>query len=592
MPGTLPSRIAFALTVMIAAIGPTLADDLRFPADQFGRADLGVPQSLESMVLTGSSDFEDVDDFSYRNRYRLMALPIGRLDLLIEDATGQRFVSVCTAWLISDTQALTNHHCLPGATPVAAAQRGADGQSATAPRRTVRATLRLGYLAEVDRPGKLFDVRLPAIEADPVLDYAIVEVAGNPAAEFGFVPLNPRDPVPGEELVVVHHPAGRPLRLTRVNCRASAQNTFTEADLRHRCATLVGSSGAPIFSDNDGAVVGLHYLGGLDENESSFNSAKRLQLIVQRSPILAALATAPPTVEPGVSAGRAPGPPTQACDRLSAHPDDPARSTAGVWWSDIDPARAVEACRAAIGNYPDTPRFKFQLGRALDRSGAVKEAIGWYRQAAQDGYAQSQFNLGRMYEDGRGVLGNITEAARWYRRAADQGHHAATTALRAAATQIAQTLAPTAPEPHVPLVHECDLRAAHPDDARKVSAGVTWERIDPAAATQACRQAVDAYPLEPRFKFQYARALDRARDVEEAVKWYEIAAKTGYPQAQYNLGSMYRSGRGTVLNPERAARWYLSAAERGSHLAILALIDLARQDVIDARQALADLGLE
>ena len=40
-----------------------------------------------------------------------------------------------------------------------------------------------------------------------------------------------------------------------------------------------------------------------------------------------------------------------------------------------------------------------------------------------------QYNLGFMYENGRGVRRDRLEAARWYRMAADQGHENARNAL-------------------------------------------------------------------------------------------------------------------------------------------------------------------
>ena len=42
-------------------------------------------------------------------------------------------------------------------------------------------------------------------------------------------------------------------------------------------------------------------------------------------------------------------------------------------------------------------------------------------QAAAQGNAAAQFNLGVMYENGRGVRQDYAEAVRWYRQAADQG---------------------------------------------------------------------------------------------------------------------------------------------------------------------------
>ena len=49
------------------------------------------------------------------------------------------------------------------------------------------------------------------------------------------------------------------------------------------------------------------------------------------------------------------------------------------------------------------------------------EAVNWYRKAADQRYAPAQSNLGVMYETGQGVAKNYTEAVKWYRKAAEQG---------------------------------------------------------------------------------------------------------------------------------------------------------------------------
>ena len=45
-------------------------------------------------------------------------------------------------------------------------------------------------------------------------------------------------------------------------------------------------------------------------------------------------------------------------------------------------------------------------------------------QAADQGHAESQTELGNMYRDGQGVAQDHAEAVRWYRKAVDQGNAA------------------------------------------------------------------------------------------------------------------------------------------------------------------------
>ena len=49
-------------------------------------------------------------------------------------------------------------------------------------------------------------------------------------------------------------------------------------------------------------------------------------------------------------------------------------------------------------------------------------AMKWYRMAADQGYANAQYGLGIMYDNGRGAVQDYSAAMKWYRMAADQGH--------------------------------------------------------------------------------------------------------------------------------------------------------------------------
>lgn len=53
------------------------------------------------------------------------------------------------------------------------------------------------------------------------------------------------------------------------------------------------------------------------------------------------------------------------------------------------------------------------------------EAVKWVRMAAEQDYAEAQYDLGARYEDGRGMPEDDAEAIRWYRKAAEQGYREA-----------------------------------------------------------------------------------------------------------------------------------------------------------------------
>ena len=72
--------------------------------------------------------------------------------------------------------------------------------------------------------------------------------------------------------------------------------------------------------------------------------------------------------------------------------------------------------------------YCYQHGRGVDKN--ETEAVKWYRKVAEQGCASAQYNLGYCYEYGCGVDKNETEAVKWYRKAAEQGDVSAKMALK------------------------------------------------------------------------------------------------------------------------------------------------------------------
>ncbi len=68
---------------------------------------------------------------------------------------------------------------------------------------------------------------------------------------------------------------------------------------------------------------------------------------------------------------------------------------------------------------------QFNLGLMYEQGIGVskdeREAIAWYQKAALQGNSNAQYNLAVLYENGRGSDVNFAEANHWYRKAAVQG---------------------------------------------------------------------------------------------------------------------------------------------------------------------------
>ncbi|MCG8512399.1 MAG: serine protease [Rhodospirillales bacterium] len=293
--------------------------DLAYPADYFGRVDLPLPQAFTHLkrLIGDTANFEPIESFSPRNRYRIMAGPIGRLDIL-KEKDGKQGVGLCTGWVISAEYIMTNHHCIPGKSG-----------------KVLKAALLMNYMKEGETDStERFPVDIQPVETSRDLDYSIVRVQGNPGAKYGVIPMQARDADPDEELFIIQHPAGKPKRLTRRNCRADDKTERPE-ELRHFCDTLGGSSGSPIFSDNDMALVGLHFAG----IEKEINFAKRMTVIIEQSPILKQLSGggAAPEAAPTASAQPATQPPKVEFQQPAAGaPAAPAAPAPSGGWQPIN----------------------------------------------------------------------------------------------------------------------------------------------------------------------------------------------------------------------------------------------------------------
>ena len=91
-------------------------------------------------------------------------------------------------------------------------------------------------------------------------------------------------------------------------------------------------------------------------------------------------------------------------------------------------------CNAATSSFTETLKAAEQgdaeaqnnLGRMYAKGQGVTqndtEAVKWFRKAANQGFANAQNNLGVRYATGRGVTQDERKAIEWYRKAADQGY--------------------------------------------------------------------------------------------------------------------------------------------------------------------------
>ncbi len=261
-------RAALAAALLLAAVvwSAMAQAQIRFlPASEYDHVNIRAPQAIVSQVnaLSQKNVFERLANFKANDRYRKAGRPIGRLKIMVRDESGRTGAAMCTASIVSPEYLLTNYHCLPGEIGLT----------------LLGAKVEFDYLDSNDTAAvRAYEVDLRPVESNDGLDYSILRVKGNPAAEFGTITFASQPVDLRESVFIIGYPEGQPETLSRKDCRVSAVKT---QEFVHSCDTLPGSSGSPVFSDNTFRMIGLHFAGGADGN-----FAKDAQTLRQHSRIL------------------------------------------------------------------------------------------------------------------------------------------------------------------------------------------------------------------------------------------------------------------------------------------------------------------
>ena len=246
---------------------------------------------------------------------------------------------------------------------------------------------------------------------------------------------------------------------------------------------------------NKGYGVRRKVVIGVKVSGTSLPSARVLSLIVGSSiAIVIAFFQGCAPSSPSITASKVTSPSThEAVAPASGIGEGALRDNAEV----VKSYRQAAAQGDALAQY--NLGVSYEQGRRVPRDYA--EAVKWFRQAAAQGLAPAQYNLGWMYHQGEGVPRDYAEAVKWYRQAAAQGYASA----------------------------QLNLGVAYHDG--------------------------EGVP----------------RDYVEAVKWFRRAVVQGDALAQYNLGRMYHSGEGMPRDYVAAYMWFSLAAAQGDEDAHKAL---------------------
>jgi localization factor PodJL len=177
------------------------------------------------------------------------------------------------------------------------------------------------------------------------------------------------------------------------------------------------------------------------------------------------------------------------------------------------------------------------------------EAVGplQLRQAAADGDARAQFEIGAIYTEGRAVTQDYKEAAVWYERSAAQGF--------------------------VPAEYRLgNLYEVGNGVDKDLEVARLWYQRGAEAGNRMAMHNLAAL---------YASGSLGEQQFESAAEWFERAANLGMTDSQFNLGMLHARGLGVDQNLETSYKWFSLAARSGDVDAAKARDDMARSLTAD-----------
>ena len=260
-------------------------------------------------------------------------------------------------------------------------------------------------------------------------------------------------------------------------------------------------------------------------------------------------------------------PTVDPCDTAAGEPLDLQGVVAGLLPNEIG-AKAVEVCEAAVKAYPDVPRFRYELGRALLAAGKVEDAKTAIEAAAKKGHVRALYELGYLYATGTAMAIDRTQANSLYKAAADKGDPYGMMAwgralfnghdVKPDASKGLDLLLKAAAMGHTYAMNEL---AAIFTEGRN---GVPADAARAVAFLQAGVQRQDMYSMNLLGR-NYLSGQGIEKDPKAALALFQKAMDLGQPYAPASLGRMYRDGAGVEQNLAEAQRLFELATARGDH---------------------------
>ena len=188
---------------------------------------------------------------------------------------------------------------------------------------------------------------------------------------------------------------------------------------------------------------------------------------------------------------------------------------------------------------------------------------------AHAGNSNAQYDIGAMYQNGRGVAASRDSAIEWYRKAAAQNNQKAISRLNLIQSnelRFKKTLV---------LAGGGDMESQY-DLGNMYMEGVGVDTDRAKAIDWYGKAAAQGYEkAQYKLGLIYFEESTPEKDTSLAFSFFNEAAEKGYPAAQFYLGKMYASGQGVKRDYATALQWYSKAVDGGFNDARREMTDIA-----------------
>jgi enhanced entry protein EnhC len=237
-----------------------------------------------------------------------------------------------------------------------------------------------------------------------------------------------------------------------------------------------------------------------------------------------------------------------------------------------------------IGQQPDYALAKKWYSSAQSSYAPAAVALGFVNDTVDDNYEEAhasyqvasaqndpngQFNLGLIYEKGKGRAVDYVKAKELYEKAAEKGHRQAMVQL---AGLYFNGLGESRDEDEALTWYQ--KAAALGDRDALYQLGLLYEtgvalKLDFAEALKYYQQAADKGNAKAKLALAriYQYGLGVAKDSQQAIKYYKELAALGNAYAQYQLATFYYEGVDGKRMPQEGKQLLLLAQENGSQQA-------------------------